>query len=119
MQKEAIYINYLKYIDTNTSEEWKTISDGVEQLVLRLEPGEEGRFLVRFAKGKGYPKHRHPDVEEVFVIEGIYSDMGKDYGAGSYLYYPPNSVHAPISPSGCTIMVMSHKKPQLLQESDQ
>ncbi len=62
-------MNDLKYMNTNTSE-WKTIRDGVEQLVLRLEPGE-GRFLVRFAPGKGYPKHKHPDVEEVFVIEGI------------------------------------------------
>jgi quercetin dioxygenase-like cupin family protein len=105
-------MNDLKYIDSNTSE-WKVISDGVEQLVLRLEPGE-GRFLVRFAPGKGYPKHRHPAVEEVFVLEGTYLDMGKEYGAGSYLYYPPNSVHAPISPSGCTIMVISQKKPELL-----
>jgi quercetin dioxygenase-like cupin family protein len=78
---------------------WEIISDGVEQLVLRLEPGE-GRFLVRFAPGKGYPKHRHPDVEE--------------YGVGSYLYYPLNSVHGPISQTGCTIMVMSHKKPEIL-----
>ena len=101
-----------KYIDSNTSE-WKIISDGVEQLVLRLEPGE-GRFLVRFAPGKGYPKHRHPDVEEVYVLEGTYLDMGREYGGGSYLYYPPNSVHAPISPTGCTIMVMSHKKPEIM-----
>ncbi|NHC42603.1 hypothetical protein G6549_22020 [Bacillus sp. MM2020_1] len=71
-------MNNLKNIDSNKAV-WEKISDGVEQLVLRLEPSE-GRFLVRFAPGKGYPKHRHPDVEEVFVLEGTYLDMGRSIG---------------------------------------
>lgn len=55
--------------------------------------------------------HSHPEGEEVFVIEGVYEDMGTSYGAGSYLYYPPNSDHAPTSPTGCVILVMSPKAP--------
>lgn len=102
----------IQSINTNL-EEWKKVSDGVEMLVLRLEPGEI-RVLLRFAPGKGYSKHLHPSGEEVFVIEGTYSDMGKDYEAGCYIYYPPNSEHAPTSPNGCTIMVMSPVKPEIL-----
>lgn len=102
----------IEYINTNL-EEWKKVNDGVEMLVLRLEPGEI-RVLLRFEPGKGYSKHRHPSGEEVFVIEGTYSDRGKDYEAGSYIYYPPNSEHAPTSQNGCTIMVISPEKPEIL-----
>src|SRR5690554_6215113 len=94
----------LKTIDTNTTP-WKQVGDGVEMLVLRLEP-KEVRALLRFAPGKGYARHSHPEGEEVFVISGTYSDNGVDYPSGSYIYYPPNSDHAPTSPIGCTIMVI-------------
>jgi anti-sigma factor ChrR (cupin superfamily) len=106
-------INMLSKIDTNIEKEWIKVNDGVKMLVLRLEPGEV-RVLLKFAARKGYSKHRHPSGEEVFVLEGTYSDMGVDYEAGSYIYYPPNSEHAPISKNGCTIMVMSPEKPEIL-----
>ncbi|SER19675.1 ChrR Cupin-like domain-containing protein [Gracilibacillus ureilyticus] len=90
--------------------DWKAVDEGVEMAILRFEPGEV-RALLRFAQGKGYPRHRHPEGEEVFVIDGIYEDMGVSYGPGSYLYYPPNSDHAPTSPTGCTILVISPVSP--------
>jgi anti-sigma factor ChrR (cupin superfamily) len=100
-------------VDSKIEKDWLKVSDGVQMLVLRLEPGEV-RVLLRFAPGKGYSKHRHPSGEEVFVLEGTYSDMGVDYEAGSYIYYPPNSEHAPTSKNGCTIMVMSPERPEIL-----
>jgi anti-sigma factor ChrR (cupin superfamily) len=99
----------MNHIDTNLIK-WKNVGDGVELFVLRAVPGEV-RALLRFAPGKGYPRHRHPEGEEVFVLDGIYKDSETEYGVGSYLYYPPNSEHAPNSPTGCTILVMSPKPP--------
>lgn len=99
----------VKHINTK-SIQWKSVRDGVEIFVLRSEPGTV-RALLRFAAGKGYPSHRHPEGEEVFVLDGVYQDFETEYGAGSYLYYPPNSEHAPTSPTGCTILVMSPKPP--------
>jgi anti-sigma factor ChrR (cupin superfamily) len=103
----------LTKVDTNNVKDWIKVSDGVHMFVLRVEPGEV-RVLLRFAPGKGYSKHRHPSGEEVFVLEGTYSDMGVDYESGSYIYYPPNSEHAPISKNGCTILVMSPERPEIL-----
>ncbi|UOQ94800.1 cupin domain-containing protein [Halobacillus shinanisalinarum] len=102
-------MNTVNHIDTK-SIQWKTVGDGVEMFVLRFEPGEV-RTLLRFAPGKGYAPHRHPDGEEVFVLDGVYKDMDTEYGPGTYLYYPPNSEHSPISPTGCTILVMSPEPP--------
>lgn len=97
------------HIESN-KEDWKKLNDGVEMLVLRFQPGEV-RVLLRFAPGKGYQHHRHLSGEEVFVIDGVYKDMGKEYQSGSYLYYPPNSDHAPTTTTGCTILVVSSEPP--------
>jgi anti-sigma factor ChrR (cupin superfamily) len=99
------------HIDSHV-ESWKTVSEGVEMLALRAEPGEN-RVLLRLAPGKGYPRHKHTVAEEVFILEGIYVDPDydkeKEYGAGSYLYYSPGSNHYATSPTGCTFLVMNAK----------
>jgi anti-sigma factor ChrR (cupin superfamily) len=96
-------------IDT-TKTEWEKVMEGIEMLVLRLEP-KEVRVLLKFAPGKGYLRHKHPAGEEVFVVSGVYSDNGMDYPEGSYIYYPPNSDHSPVSSIGCTILVISPEVP--------
>jgi len=49
------------------------------------------------AAGKVYSKHAHAVSDEVFVMEGSYADPGiegiKEYGPGSYLYYPAGTEH--------------------------
>lgn len=100
----------IHHIDSQT-EKWETVSEGVEKLVLRAEPGEN-RVLLRLAPGKGYPRHKHTVAEEVFVLEGIYVDPDvseKEYGPGSYLYYAPGGEHNATSPTGCTFLVMNAK----------
>ncbi len=87
---------------------WQIVTDGVEKIVLRSKPGEN-RVLIRIGAGKSFPKHAHAVPDEVFVIEGIYTDpaveQGKEFGRGSYLYYPAGTEHNATSPSGCTILV--------------
>jgi anti-sigma factor ChrR (cupin superfamily) len=104
----------IHHIDSH-AESWKTVTEGVEMLVLRAEPGEN-RVLLRLAAGKGYPRHKHTVAEEIFVIDGIYVDPDvdkeKEYGPGSYLYYSPHSDHNATSPTGCTFLVMNAKVPE-------
>lgn len=101
----------IQHIDSQ-KESWKTVTAGVEMLILRSEPGEN-RVLLRLAPGKGYPVHEHTVAEEVFILEGIYvdpdADKDKEYGPGSYLYYAPGSQHNATSPTGCTFLVMNAK----------
>jgi anti-sigma factor ChrR (cupin superfamily) len=107
-------MSQIDYID-GIVQNWETVTDGVEKIVLRSKPGEN-RVLLKIAAGKGYPKHDHSVPDEVFVMHGVYVDpyveQGKEFAAGSYLYYPAGTKHNATSPSGCTILVWNSNVPK-------
>jgi len=72
----------------------------------RIE-AESGRVtsIVRYDAGSSFRSHAHPIGEEIFVLEGVFSDENGDYPAGTYLRNPPGSHHAPFSKEGCILFV--------------
>ena len=97
--------------------QWETSeADGV--LRKRLErinaKPEPVTTVVRYQENSAFPAHRHVKGEEIFVLQGTFSDDHGDYSEGSYLRNPPGSAHSPYSKEGCTIFV----KLQQFQESD-
>ncbi len=69
-----------------------------------LETGH-ATSIVQYAPGSQFSQHPHPLGEEIFVLEGVFSDEHGDYPAGTYLRNPPGSVHSPFSHQGCIIFV--------------
>ena len=61
--------------------------------------------MVRFDPGARFPRHAHPDGEEILVLDGVFSDETGDYPAGSHLLNPDGTSHAPWSGLGCTLFV--------------
>ncbi len=61
--------------------------------------------VVWFEAGSEFNKHPHPKGEEIFVLEGVFSDHTGDYPAGSYLRNPEGFSHAPYSTNGCKLFV--------------
>ena len=43
----------------------------------------------------------HDGGEDIFALDGVFSDEHGDYPAGTYLRNPPGSSHAPFSRDGC------------------
>ena len=43
--------------------------------------------------------------EEIFVLDGVFSDELGDYPAGTWIRSPHASMHTPFSREGCTILV--------------
>lgn len=82
-------------------------AQGVERKPLEREAAEHGHTtsIVRYAAGSYFASHSHPTGEEIFVLEGVFSDEFGDYPAGTYLRNPPRSEHAPFSKEGCVIFV--------------
>lgn len=82
-------------------------AEGVFRKKLEREEAERGRAtsIVRYEAGSQFPTHHHPFGEEIFVLDGIFSDEHGDYPAGTYLRNPAGTSHAPFSKEGCTLFV--------------
>jgi anti-sigma factor ChrR (cupin superfamily) len=76
-------------------------------------PAEAGQVtsVVRYAPGATFPVHDHPDGEEIFVLEGVFSDEHGDWPAGTYLLNPEGFRHAPFSREGCVLFVKLRQFP--------
>jgi anti-sigma factor ChrR (cupin superfamily) len=61
--------------------------------------------IVRYDPGSGFISHEHPGGEEIFVIDGVFSDEAGDYPAGSFILNPEGFSHTPSSTSGCTLFM--------------
>lgn len=91
---------------------------GVDRKPLAREGREHGHAtsIVRYAANSHFSSHNHPLGEEIYVLEGVFSDETGDYPAGSYLRNPPGSSHSPFSEEGCVIFVkLQQLDPQDLQ----
>lgn len=106
---ENFNVNLSERIVINTAQqEWiDSPAKGVKRIPLEREFAESGRTtsVVTYEPGSSFQSHRHPRGEEIFVLEGTFSDEYGDYPAGSYLRNPPGSSHAPFSKDGCKILV--------------
>ncbi|WP_258807713.1 cupin domain-containing protein [Pseudidiomarina sp. CB1] len=86
-------------IETARAEWQPSPAAGIERKLLEREEAERGRAtsIVRYAPRSRFATHQHPLGEEIFVLEGVFSDDTGDYPAGTYLRNPPGSSHAPFS----------------------
>ena len=80
---------------------------GVTRKPLAREGTESGHAtsIVRYEPGSKFDEHAHPLGEEIFVLDGIFSDESGDFGPGTYIRNPPGSTHSPYSAPGCVIFV--------------
>ena len=78
---------------------------------LAREEAERGHAtsIVRYEPGARFTRHDHPLGEEIFVLEGTFSDESGDYPAGTYFRNPEGFLHAPFSEEGCVILVKLHQ----------
>ncbi len=91
-----------------SDQEWQTSpADGVSRIPLEREAAESGHTtsFVKFEAGSYFPRHTHPQGEELYVLEGVFSDENGDYPAGTYIRNPPGSNHKPFTKEGCTLFV--------------
>jgi hypothetical protein len=70
-------------------------------------PVESGQVtsIVRFEPGASFHRHGHPQGEEIFVLDGVFSDEQGDFAKNSYLLNPEGFEHAPHSDEGCLLFV--------------
>ena len=98
-------------IDTIAADWQASPKAGVWRKPLAREEAERGHAtsIVRYDPDSSFPEHDHPLGEEIYVLEGTFSDHTGDYRAGTYFRNPPGFVHAPFSDEGCIILVKLHQ----------
>jgi anti-sigma factor ChrR (cupin superfamily) len=69
------------------------------------EFGTSHTAMVRWAPETYFNPHRHYGGEEIFVVEGVFSDEHGSYSTGSWIRSPHLSQHKPFSVEGCLILV--------------
>jgi anti-sigma factor ChrR (cupin superfamily) len=76
-------------------------------------PPESGQVtsVVRYGTDSSFPVHEHPDGEEIFVLDGVFSDQQGDWPAGTFLLNPQGFRHAPFSKEGCVLFVKLRQLP--------
>lgn len=106
---ENFNMNFNKKVFVNTGiETWiESPANNVLRIPLERESAESGHTtsLVRYLPETKFKEHLHPLGEEIYVLEGIFSDEEGDYPAGTYIRNPSGSRHAPFSRDGCLIFV--------------
>lgn len=91
-------------VDTRQSPWFQGLVAGLQVLPLS-EFGTTHTAMVRWAPGTYFSPHRHYGGEEIFVVDGVFSDEHGSYPQGSWIRSPHLSQHQPFSVEGCLILV--------------
>lgn len=102
-------------VDTRAASFRPGVVEGLSVLPLHDFDGIQ-TALVRWAPGTKFHRHTHPGGEEVYVLEGVFSDELGAYPAGTWVRSPRHSRHTPfVEDEGALIYVkVGHLGAELL-----
>jgi anti-sigma factor ChrR (cupin superfamily) len=67
--------------------------------------GTETVALMKWAAGTHFQQPHSWDGEEIFVLDGAFSDELCTYPKGSWIRNPSGSLHMPFTQSGCLLYI--------------
>jgi len=101
------------YVDPSSMEWRKTQFDKIWMKVLyRNDAAGEMTVLLRWEPGAMLPFHKHPEIEQSFVLEGSFYDHDGVCRAGQFVYRHPGSMHETRSDEGCVLLAV-YRKPNV------
>ena len=94
--------------------EWKPTRFEKISIKVLYEDAEKGEMtcLLKLEPGAYVPFHKHPEIEQTFVLEGSVQDHDGVATAGDYIWRKPGSQHDNTSPSGAVILAV-YRKPNI------
>jgi len=70
--------------------------------------------VVKYFPNADFEHHDHPEGEEIFVLEGVFTDERGDHEAGCYLFNPETFEHTPrTSEEGNLILIRLRQYPNI------
>jgi anti-sigma factor ChrR (cupin superfamily) len=94
--------------------EWKPTRFDKVSIKVLYENAERGEMtcLLRLEPGAHIPFHKHPEVEQSWVLEGSVEDHDGVAHAGDYIWRVPGSMHENFSPGGAVLLAV-YRKPNI------
>ncbi len=101
------------YVDPEKIEWTPSQFDKIAMKVL-FRDDEEGSMtvLLKWEPGAVLPFHKHPEIEQSFVLEGSFYDHDGICHAGQYVYRHAGSMHETKSDEGCLLLAV-YRKPNV------
>jgi len=98
--------------------EWQETRFEKTSIKVLYEDREKGEMtvLVRLEPGAHIPLHKHPELEQAFVLEGSMYDHDGCVRAGEYVWRRGGSVHENRSDEGALILAV-YRKPNIYQHA--
>lgn len=105
------------YVDPKTIDWAPSQFDGIQIKVL-YEDKEKGEMtcLLKWKPGAKLPIHKHPEIEQSFVLEGSFYDHDGTCRAGGYVWRKPGSFHETHSDEGAVLLAI-YRKPNVFQNT--
>lgn len=85
---------------------WKRLAAGIEQTILLRARGVRAR-LLRIGAGVTVPEHGHGGMELTLVLQGGFTDLGRDYARGDVAMADSTVMHSPAADGGETCLCLA------------
>jgi len=101
------------YIDPKGLEWEKSQFEKIWKKVLyQNEAVGEMTVLLKFEPGAVLPFHKHPEIEQSWVLEGSFYDHDGICRAGEFVWRKSGSLHETKSDEGCVLLAI-YRKPNI------
>ena len=82
------------------------------KVLYRNDAEGEMTVLLKWEPGATLPFHKHPEIEQSYVLEGSFYDHDGICRAGQYVWRHPGSLHETKSDEGCLLLAV-YRKPNV------
>ena len=101
------------YIDPKTMEWERSQFEKIWKKVLyHNKDSGEMTVLLKWEPGAVLPFHRHPEIEQSWVLEGSFYDHDGICRAGEFVWRQPGSLHETRSDEACVLLAI-YRKPNI------
>lgn len=101
------------YVDPETLDWEPSQFEKISMKVLYRNDDEgEMTVLLKWEPGAVLPFHKHPEIEQSYVISGSFYDHDGICRAGQYVWRKPGSLHETRTDEGCVLFAV-YRKPNV------
>jgi anti-sigma factor ChrR (cupin superfamily) len=101
-----------------SSMDWAPTQFAGVSIKVLYEDKEKGEMtcLPKWAPGTSLPMHKHPEIEQTYVLEGSFYDHDGICRAGEYVWRRVGSFHETHSDEDAVLLAI-YRKPNIFQNS--